>query len=63
MVVYNRYGGISVNKDTNAVEYANGKTCDSLFAIGHMTCGTFLFSSYINHVVDRAKIVAEHMNK
>lgn len=63
LAVYDDFGGIKVNKSTNELIARDGNICRNLYAIGNITCGTFLFTSYITHVVARAKFIVEHISK
>ncbi len=50
---YHRHGGIDVNYDTG--ELKNDITCQqNLFAIGHIACGVYLFTSSMSHILDKA---------
>ncbi len=43
------------------VNYATSEIAPRFYAIGHLTCGTFLYTQSIPHLASRAKTIVEHL--
>jgi uncharacterized NAD(P)/FAD-binding protein YdhS len=54
-------GGVKVAFESLRVLGADGRSDPSLFALGHLTCGTHLFTSTLDINVEKADRVAAHM--
>ena len=54
---FNQYGGITVSFETGKL-IKGTHIQHHLYAIGHITCGTYLFTSHMRHILDKAKIIS-----
>ncbi|MEB2588740.1 MULTISPECIES: FAD/NAD(P)-binding protein [Bacillus cereus group] len=66
-VKLNNYGGIEVDFKSGSIINANGKVNKQLKALGHITCGTYYFTSSVEMISKQAKLISndilEHMSK
>ncbi|PEA54863.1 hypothetical protein CON64_10490 [Bacillus pseudomycoides] len=55
----NKYGGVEVDFDSGSIIDINGKTNKELKALGHITCGTYYFTSSVEMISKHAKIISQ----
>lgn len=61
LIFKNPYGGILVDYESSLVKNDKGQMHDGLYAVGHLTCGTYYYVSSLERVSSWAKNAVSHL--
>ncbi|MFE3982275.1 MULTISPECIES: FAD/NAD(P)-binding protein [unclassified Priestia] len=62
-VKINKYGGLEVDFNSGSIIDITGKINERLKALGHITCGTYYFTSSVEMISKHAKIISQDLIK